>query len=67
MEADNFLILAASLTTFNFKLSDKLLFLCLIAFKITFLSEKKIFLFPISCVFSCPFPATNKISPEFKL
>ena len=46
---------------------DKVLFLFLIAFRITFLSEKKIFLFPISCVFSWPFPATNKISPEFKL
>ena len=48
VEGDNFLILAVSLITFNFKLFDRLLFLFLIAFKITFLSEKKIFLFPIS-------------------
>ena len=51
VEGDNLLILAASLTTFNFKLFYKFLFLFLIAFWINFLSEKKIFLFPISCVF----------------
>ena len=42
MEGDNFLFLIASLMTFNFKLSDKVLFLFLIAFKITFLSNELI-------------------------
>ena len=62
------LILKSSLKDkIKVQLFDKLLFLFLIALIISFLSEKKIFLFPISCVFSWPFPATNKISPEFKL
>ena len=48
IDVDNFLILVASFTKFNFKLSDKCLFLFLIAFKISLRSEKKIFLIPIS-------------------
>ena len=35
INGDNFFILTVSLTTFNFKLFDKLLFLFLIAFKIS--------------------------------
>ena len=55
-----------SLIIFNFKLLTKVEFLVLIAFKIIFLSEKKIFCLPICWVFSCPLPAINKISPVFK-
>ena len=62
----NFLIPDNSLKIFNFILFDKFKFFFLIEFKINCLSEKWIFLFPRSCIFSWPFPAISKISPEFK-
>ena len=48
----NFLLPDNSFKILNFKLLDKLLFFMFIDFKITCLSEKKIFLLPKFCIFS---------------
>ena len=63
---DIFFSALSSLSILTFKLFDNFKFLIFIASSIIFLSEKKIFLTPISWIFSWPFPATSKISPVFK-
>jgi len=63
---DIFFSALSSLSILTFKLFDNSKFLIFIASRIFFLSEKKTFFKPISCIFSWPFPATSKISPVFR-
>ena len=62
----SFLFPDTSLIILYLILLDNVKFLFFISFKIIFLSEKISFRLPISWTFSCPLPATNKISPVFK-